>query len=64
MTRVHAWWLVAGILLGLMHTAALWHAAKRPQARIAVAGFVRILIVAVGFAAAAVWGGIFPAFIG
>ena len=61
MTWIHAAWVVVGLVLGVVHAAGIWRSAKHPTATTAVMGLVRLLVVGLALAAAAIFGGILPA---
>jgi hypothetical protein len=61
MTWIHAAWAVVGMALGVLHAAGIWRSAKHPTAKNAIIGLARLLVVGLALAAAAIFGGIFPA---
>lgn len=64
MTWIHASWFAVGLLLGVLHAAAVWRSAKHLTARTAVMGLARLVFVGVVLAVVAILGGILPAAIG
>ena len=61
MTWMHVAWLVVGLVLGVTQAIGIWRSAKRPTATTAVMGLVRLLVVGLALALAAIFGGILPA---
>jgi len=61
MTRVHAIWLAVGLMLGVVHATGLWRSARQRTTTAAVVGLMRLLLVGLALAAAAIFGGIVPA---
>lgn len=64
MTAVELAWMTAGVFLGAFHSTALWKSAKRPGDLTAIVGMARLGIVGATLTAAAVLGGLLPAFLG
>ena len=61
MNWVQGVWFTVGAGLGILHAAGIWRASKQPTAMSALMGLVRILLVGLVLAAAALLGGILPA---
>jgi hypothetical protein len=61
MTWIHAAWLAGGFVLGVVHATGIWRSVKRPTMGTTALGLVRLLVVGLALAAAAIFGGILPA---
>ena len=61
MIWIQATWVVLGVVLGILHAAAIWRSARRPTTTTAVIGSIRLLLVGLTLAAAAIFGGVLPA---
>jgi hypothetical protein len=57
-------WLTAGVVVGGLHAAWLWHAAHRASYMMAAIGTVRLLCIALILVGAALAGGLVPACMG
>lgn len=64
MIWIHAAWVAVGLVLGIVHAAGTWRSVKYPTVATAVMGLVRLLVIGVALATAAVFGGILPAAVG
>lgn len=61
MTWFDAVWFSTGLVLGIAHTAGIWHSANRPTMLTALWGVTRLLLIGLALSAAAIFGGILPA---
>ena len=61
MTWIHGVWIVVGVVLGGLHAHGIWQTARRGDAMTAMVGMVRLLVVGLALAGAAIFGGILPA---
>jgi hypothetical protein len=57
----HAAWLGVGLVLGVVHATGIWRSAKHRTAITALMGLVRMLVVGLALATAALLGGVLPA---
>jgi len=61
MHGIHSAWVAVGLTLGVVHATGIWWLAKSPTAISAVLGMVRLLVIGLVLASAAILGGIIPA---
>jgi hypothetical protein len=64
MTFANQLWLTTGVVVGGLHAASLWLAARRASALLAATGLLRLLAVAAILFGAAFAGGLLPACVG
>ena len=60
MTLASPLWLTAGVVLGGLHAASLWQAARRVSGTMAATGVMRLLVIATVLVGAALAGGLLP----
>ena len=58
MTWIHAAWGTVGVALGVVHATGIWRTARHTTAATAIIGVVRLLVVGLALATAAILGGI------
>jgi hypothetical protein len=64
MTRGNLLWLGAGLIVGGLHAASLWHAARRVSYTLVATGALRLLVIALLLVGAALAGGLLPVCVG
>jgi hypothetical protein len=64
MTLASPLWWTAGVVLGGLYAAWLWHAARRASSMMAAIGMVRLLCMALILAGAALAGSLLPVCLG